>query len=335
MGSDANKSIHDGSGDKIENAPSRESGSKAGWILLGAAALLAAGSIGYNVFESSDEAPETAVAGDDLPSVEDLRAAAERSTDDARPWSELAFAHFERGEFAESVAAYERAVAIDGDAAELWSALGEARVMAVDAATAAADPLPPGAIEAFSRALEIDPGDPRSRYFMAVKKDLDGDHDGAISAWLALLADTPPGAPWERDIVRTIQQVGAIHDISVEQRLASVMQDRTPEVLLPGSGEAAGEAASASLRGPNAQQLAEASRIPPGEQRAMAESMVERLETRLQSEPQNVEGWIMLMRSKMTLGDPRAARAALEDAVAANPAHAGELRSAAQQLGIS
>lgn len=326
MGSDANSETPAGS--------SGSSGGKAGWILLGAAAVLAAGSIGFNIYGGGESEPSEEVATDGLPSMEELRAAAEASTDDARPWAELAFAHFERGEFADSVAAYERAVEIDDSAAELWSALGEARVMAVDAATAAADPLPASALDAFAEALELDSSDPRARYFMAVKKDLDGNHDGAISDWLALLSDTPPGAPWEQDVVRTIQQVGAIHDVDVEQRLATVMESRAPAVMMPGSGSAAGNAASNSLRGPSAQQVAEASQIPPGEQRQMAEGMVAQLEARLESQPQNFDGWVMLMRSRMTLGEPDAARAALENAVAAMPARAGELRNAASQLGI-
>ncbi|EAQ27830.1 cytochrome c-type biogenesis protein cycH [Erythrobacter sp. NAP1] len=311
------------------------SGGKAGWVLLGGAAVLAAGSIGYNVIGSGEPEAETVATADTGPSMEDLRAAANASSDDAGPWSELAFAHFQRNEFGDAVSAYERAVEIDDSAAALWSALGEARVMAVDAASAAADPLPQIALDAFEKALELDPSDPRSRYFLAVKKDIDGDHQGAITDWLALLSDTPPGAPWESDVVRTIQQVGAINDIAVDQRLATVMETRAAQTpMLPGSGAAAGPAASANIRGPSAQQVVEASRMPPGEQRTMAEGMVARLESRLESEPTNVDGWVMLMRSRMTLGEPDAARAALDSAIAANPSRAGELRAAAEQLGV-
>jgi cytochrome c-type biogenesis protein CcmH len=330
MGSDAKNAQASVS----DTSSGNQGGSRAGWLLLGAAAVLAAGSIGYNIYDSGDAAPAAAQAGDDLPSIEELRERAENSPDNAQPWSELAFAHFERGEFADAESAYERAVEIDGTSAALWSALGEARVMAVDAASAAADPLPDSALEAFRRAVELDPDDPRSRYFLAVKKDLDGDHDGAIAGWLDLLSDTPPGAPWESDVVRTIQQVGAIHDIDVEDRLATVMQARTPEIAIPGSGSAAGDAASPSVRGPSAQQVADASRMTPGEQENMVAGMVAGLEARLEDEPNNLDGWVMLMRSRMTLGETGRAREALAKAVAANPANADELRRQAQQLGI-
>lgn len=308
-------------------------GARAGWWLLGAAALLAAGSIGYNVYSGQDGDDAPAVAEDAAPSIDDLRKAAENSDVDAGPWSELAFALYNNGEFADAAGAYERAVEIDSESAALWSALGESRAYASER-----DPLPPSALEAFERALELDPQDPRARYFLAVKQDIDGEHDAAIASWLSLLSETPPGAPWENDLVRTIQQVGAINDIDVEDRLATVMQARAPEVLIPGSGEAAGAlgdgASSPNVRGPDAAQVADASRMTPGEQQDMVAGMVASLEERLESEPNNLDGWVMLMRSRANLGQPGRARAALESAIAANPQEEAELRRQAGMLGI-
>lgn len=322
-----------GSNHKVESREGEapvEASSKAGWILLGAAALLAAGSVAYNILGANEGEPSTEASDTDLPGIAELTARAEASSDDAGPWSELAFAHFERGEFAEAVAAYERAVAIDGGQAVLWSALGESRVMATDATAANADPLPASAIEAFEKAIELDPTNPRARYFLNVKKDLEGDHAGAIAGWLDLLSDTPPGAPWEQNLVRTIQQVATINDIDVEQRLATVVDGRMPATTAPGIATA-----DANVRGPSVAEIAAAGSIPPSQQRTMAEGMVAQLEARLQSEPQNPDGWVMLMRSRMTLGEPAKAKAALKAAIAANPEEATELRRQAAQLGVS
>ncbi len=317
-----------------QTTPDAGNSSKAGWLLLGAAAILAAGSVGYNVYEGGDDGSAPEVATDGPPSIEALRTAAEDAGDDAGPWSELGFAYYERGEFAEAADAYQRAVDLDPSEAALWSALGEAIAYAADASEAAADPLPAEALGAFEKALELDPGDPRARYFVAVKQDLEGDHDGAISSWLALLSDTPPGAPWEASLIQTIQQVGAINDIAVETRIATVNAARAPEVMIPGSGQAAGDAASANVRGPTAQQVADASRLTPGEQDQMVAGMVAGLEARLEDEPNNLDGWVMLMRSRMTLGETGKARDALAKAVAANPENADELRRQAELLGV-
>lgn len=315
-----------GQGEKLPQGGS----SKAGWVLLGAALLLAAGSIGFNIYQGSTGAGEPAAAASGDASIEQLRAAAEASTDDAGPWGDLAFAYFNQGQYDEAAAAYRRAVAIAPGEAVLWSALGETLVLA-----SKREPLPAEALQAFEKALSLDPQDPRARYFLAAKKDLDKDHEGAIAAWLDLLADSPQGAPWEADLVRTIEQVGQINKIDVAARIAKAQEGRKPAMIAPGSGAVAGAGASANLRGPTAADVAAAGAMKPSEQRTMAEGMVEQLEGRLAKEPANIDGWIMLMRSRMTLGEPAKAKAALDAAVKANPGAASRLREAAAQLGVS
>lgn len=311
-----------------EQAQARGS-SKAGWVLLGGALLLAAGSIGFNIY-SGPGTPAASEAGADGPvSIEQLRAAAEASTDDAGPWSDLAFAYFQQSDFTEAASAYRRALAIAPEEAVLWSALGETLVLGSER-----DPLPPEALAAFEKALSFDPQDPRARYFMAAKKDIDKDHAGAIAAWLDLLADSPQGAPWETDLVRTIEQVGQMNSIEVASRIAKAQAARKPALIAPGSGSVAGDAASPNVRGPSAAEVAAAGALKPSEQRQMAEGMVAQLEARLQQEPKNLDGWVMLMRSRMTLGEPAKAKAALEAAVKANPGDAAELRAQAAQLGV-
>ncbi len=299
-------------------------------MLLGAALLLAAGSIGYNIYEGSRGAAPSAETADGAPSIDQLRAAAEASPNDAGPWADLAFAHFNAGEFDEAAAAYRRALEIAPEEAVLWSALGETLVL-----SSKRDPLPADALAAFEKAIALDPQDPRARYFLAAKKDIDKDHEGALAAWLDLLADSPQGAPWEADLVRTIEQVGQMNDIAVTQRIAAAQARRKPALLAPGSGSVAGNAASPDLRGPSAAEVAAAGSMKPSEQRQMAEGMVAQLEARLQQEPKNLDGWVMLMRSRMTLGEPAKARAALEAAVTANPAAAEELRAQAKALGVT
>src|SRR3546814_12068736 len=94
-----------------------------------------------------------------------------------------------------------------------------------------------------------------------------------------------------------------------------------------GGRMAAPQIGAPGLPGPTQQQLAAAGSIPPGEQRKMAEGMVARLEQRLRDDPSNLDGWVMLMRSRMTLGEPEQAKAALDAAVRANPGAAARLRA--------
>ncbi len=291
-------------------------------ILLLLAALLVAGAVVWRTLDRSDDAATTVEPEGPL-SIEQLRAQAEADPDNARGWQELGFALFERGEFADAAEAYQRATEADPKQAVLWSALGEARVMESEH-----DPMPPAGLAAFRKAYELDPTDARARYFLAVKRDLDGDHQGAIAEWLALLADTPTGAPWERDLTRTIEQVGKINGIETSDRIAAALAARSP---MAGGPALTGGAA---IPGPSQEQIAAAGAMNPDQQRDMAEGMVSRLEQRLASDPRNVEGWVMLMRSRMTLGQPDKAKQALADAVAANPDAAQRLRQEAGQLGV-
>jgi len=258
------------------------------------------------------------LAGENADPLTLLEARTRDNPQDGGAWSALAGAYFESGRFEEAVGAYDTAVKLAPQQASLWSGRGEARVMASEH-----DPMPAAAAADFERAVALDPKDPRARYFRAVEQDLSGSHQGAIDSWLALLADTPPGAAWEADLRRTITQAAKINHIDVSAKLAAVQQ---PAAQLP--------APAPMLPGPSAEDINRASALRPSEQRTMAEGMVARLETKLKADPANVDGWIMLIRSRMTLGQPDLARKAMADAVTANPGQAAQLRERAAALGV-
>jgi cytochrome c-type biogenesis protein CcmH len=297
-----------------------------GGVAAIAAVALAAGAIGYRVLDATaDNTPAATSAADPLA---ELERRAEAEPNNAGAWQELGYELFAQARYAEASAAYERATRADADSAVLWSSFGEALVMASER-----DPMPGRARAAFRKAAALDPKDPRARYFLAVEQDLAGDHAGAIAAWLALLAETPPGAPWEADLQRTIEQVGAINGIDVEQRIDAALELR-PSAPAPTAAPALA-AATAAIPGPTPEQLEAASALRPAEQQAMAEAMVARLAARLEREPGDVAGWVMLMRSYQTLGREGEARAALRRAVAANPRRTAEIEAAAEGLGVS
>ena len=214
--------------------------------------------------------------------------------------------------------AYERAAKLDPSKPDYWSSLGESLVMAGPGTVS------PDAKSAFDKAIALDPKDPRARYFLGVAQDMAGDHSGAIDAWFALLRDTPAGAPWEADVRRTIEQVGKKDGIDVGPRLAALRPLGAP----------APDSAGAAISGPTADQVRAASSIPPGAQQQMIAGMVEGLATKLKADPKNVEGWIMLMRSRVQLGQQPEARTALASAKSANPGAAAKLDDVAKELGL-
>lgn len=290
--------------------------------LLLVAALLVAGVLVWRTLNEGSSDTEMA-AGSAEPSIAELLEAAEGDPENKDRWLELGFAYFEQNDYAGAAKYYGRATEVDPKSAIAWSSLGEALVMQDES-----EPMPAKALEAFKTAVGLDPTDPRSRYFLAVAKDLEGDHQGALDDWLTLLEDTPPGAPWETDLQRTIEQVGKVHEIDTEERLAKAMAGRSP--ITSGPQLTAGDA----IPGPTQEEIAAASAMSPSDQDDMARGMVESLEGKLKANPKNVDGWVMLMRSRVTLGEPDKASAALETAVAANPADAERLRTEAEIMGV-
>lgn len=73
------------------------------------------------------------------------------------------------------------------------------------------------------------------------------------------------------------------------------------------------------------------------EQDAMIRSMVDQLAARLETSPNDEDGWIRLMRSRMTLGETSAAKTALNKALATFSSDndvKGRLTTAAKEMGV-
>ena len=289
---------------------------RGGTILLLLALVVAGFVIGTKLVRGPAPTAAPSAASDPLTTLE---ARVKDQPDDGEAWSALAGAYSDAGRFDEAVTAYDAAVKLAPQRAVLWSGRGEARVMA-----SPRDPMPAAAAADFEHAVTLDPRDPRARYFLAVKLDLAGDHQGAVAGWLALLGDTPPSVVWEADLRRTIEQAGKINRIDVAKRLSAVRQ---PAPALP-------PPLASSVAGPSAAEISRASAMRPAEQREMAEGMTARLAEKLKRDPANVDGWIMLIRSRINLGQMDQARAALEAAVTANPGKTAQLREQAAALGL-
>jgi cytochrome c-type biogenesis protein CcmH len=303
------------------------------FVLFGALALfMIAIIIGASRNLGSEGDPSTATAVEDITAnaagpnaaIAALEERTRKDPADVEAWQLLGWSYFENGRYLDSANAYGKATKLEPDRAVYWSSLGEALVMADES-----NPMPKAAKAAFDKAITLDPKDPRSRYFLAVSKDLDGDHRGAINDWLKLLKDTPKNAPWEADLIRTIEQVGKINKIDVIKSLANAQESRNSDLSATLKSIAA-----APIPGPSKAEMAQAAKLPPGQQQQMVTSMVEGLETKLAKNPKNVDGWIMLMRSRMTLGETAKAKAALTKSVAANPEAQSKLLKEAQILGV-
>ncbi len=204
------------------------------------------------------------------------------NSDEARQgWVLLAGVERRRGRLPAAIAAYRQALAIRFEP-------GLATDLAETLSLAAEGSLTDEAMGLLRRAAAADPGDLRTRYYLAVGALERGDVPAALDGFRAILAATPEGSP-----IRAI----------VTERIA----------------DAETRLRAGSAPGPTPEQMAAAADLPPAEREQMIAAMVERLADRLRAEPNDAEGWLRLARAYRLLGRGMEARAALDRAAALWP----------------
>ena len=221
----------------------------------------------------------------------------EENPDDAEGWARLGRSYLVLGRYAESVTAYERALKLTADRPDLAGEYGESLVLLHDGQVSAV------ARQAFETALAADPGEPRSRYYLALGAAQAGDLQGALDGWVALAKDAPPDAPWLAAVRARIDDVAGQLGVDVA-------------TLAPAPAPAPASDA---------------------DQAQMIRGMVDGLAARLAANPRDLDGWLMLARSYRVLGETDKAQAALQSASAVFADDAGRQRidAAAVELGLA
>jgi cytochrome c-type biogenesis protein CcmH len=150
--------------------------------------------------------------------------------------------------------------------------------------------------------LEQMPGEPRARFYIGLAASQREDFEAALRTWVSLEADTPSGAGWEALLKSHIDQVTQQSGIDVAAlRLAERAKRPIP---LPGGKAPATAATPATPRGPTQDQVAAAKDMAPEDRQAMIRGMVRRLATRMEQNPEDIDGWLRLGRSYGVLQQP-------------------------------
>ncbi|WP_417483935.1 c-type cytochrome biogenesis protein CcmI [Maricaulis salignorans] len=138
--------------------------------------------------------PEAVEVSDEMRAVLDqvdaLAAQMAANPDDAQGWAVLGQSYLSLGRYNEAAQAFDQAINIVPDSAFLFASLGQALLFDANGM------MTPAAREAFARALDLEPTDVRSRFFMAEAQYQSGETDAAQAAWQALLAEAPPEASY-------------------------------------------------------------------------------------------------------------------------------------------
>jgi cytochrome c-type biogenesis protein CcmH len=109
---------------------------------------------------------------------------------DGRGWEVVAPVYLRIGRPDDAVRAYSAAMRLLGEDAGRLTSYGEAVVIAQGGIVSE------DARRSFERALSLDPGSPRARFYLARAAEQDGNLPQAAQAYRDLLASAPSGAPW-------------------------------------------------------------------------------------------------------------------------------------------
>jgi cytochrome c-type biogenesis protein CcmH len=146
---------------------------------------------------------------------------------------------------------------------------------------------------AINRALELDPSNPAGAFYKAVSMAQNGDEGGAHDLLVSRLNASDEFAPWMEAFVAEANRIASVIGRPALS-LANFAQQAAP--------------------GPSSADVAAAQDMSDAERTDFIQSMVERLASRLEDEPNDLEGWMRLANAHAVLGDRGKAIAAYEKA---------------------
>lgn len=238
--------------------------------------------------------------------VSQAEAHLERNPDDARGYEVLAPVYLRLGRLGDAVNARRKLLALSGETAERQADLGEALTAAGNGVVTVE------AKAAFERALALDPGDLKAKFFLGIAAEQDGARDKAASIWRGMLTDAPPGAPWIETVRQALTRVG-------------------------GEPPATAAAPQTTAPGPSAADVAAAGAMSETDRSDMVRGMVARLADKLKQDGSDIEGWQRLLRAYMVLGERDKASAAASDArraLASDPDKLRRIDDTIKSIGI-
>ena len=220
--------------------------------------------------------------------------------EDGEGWDVIAPVYLGWRRYGDAANAYEQAIRLLGESPARLSGFGQALVLKNDGVVTE------DARAALERAVTLDKTLLEPRILLAIAKEQDGKFAEAVESWRALLETADANAPWRQ---------------MVEQRVAfaEAKRDGTP------------------LPQPSEQDVAAAEAMSPDERQAMIENMVAGLAARLETQGDDVPGWLKLVRAYTVLDRKDEATKALARAKSqftGNEAAIRELDALAAELGL-
>jgi cytochrome c-type biogenesis protein CcmH len=187
----------------------------------------------------------------------------EKHPDDVQGWQLLVPNYLNLRRYGDAARAIGNLIRINGPEAELYAAMGEALVYDNKGLMNAQT------VSIFKEALKLDPKHPKAQYYNALGLSQEGKAADAKQAFETLLAQSPADAPWRK---------------TVEQEIAKL----SPNAAAPQISN---------------EQMQGAEGMAPEERMAMIRGMVDGLDEKLKANPNDIEGWLRLIRARSVLNE--------------------------------
>jgi cytochrome c-type biogenesis protein CcmH len=211
------------------------------------------------------------------------------------------------GDWQKAGDAYRHAISLGRTSPAIYAGLGEMLVLSMGGIVA------PAAHDAFAKALAADPQNEVARYYLALADSQAGEEKRAIDSWLSLAAKLPEDSPMREQIANGIQQAAKAGGLP-----APAMPKGVPAPPATVTG------------GPSPDQMA-AAQTTPAQRATMIRGMVAQLAAKLQTEPNDPEGWMRLGRAYAVLGEINKASDAYAHAAKLKP---GDVDVRLQAIGM-
>jgi len=196
-----------------------------------------------------------------------------KNPNDGRGFEVVAPVYLRAGRFDDAVIAYSRVVELLGETPSRLADLGESLVAQASGVISA------DARKAFERAVALDPGMAKAKFYLAVAREQEGDKAGALEDLRRIAASLPEG-PAQARVMEEIMRLD-------------------PEAKPSAPGGAAGQAIA---------------NLPPEERAAAIRGMIDALDARLAQSGGSLGEWQRLVRALIVTGERARAGQALERA---------------------
>jgi cytochrome c-type biogenesis protein CcmH len=214
---------------------------------------------------------------------------------DIQGWKLLIPNYLNLGRYGDAAHAMTQVIALEGPSSDRLADLGEALVFENNGLVTSRS------VAIIGEALKLNANNPKAQYYAALGMAQEGKTVEAKQLFQTVLAEAPVDAPYRS---------------AVETQLAKLQP-------------------SASAPNISDQQVKAGQAMAPEDRMAMIRSMVDGLDEKLKSTPNDVEGWLRLIRARSVLGENDKALVALATArgvFASQPEPAKLLENLAQEL---